>query len=58
MGLTDFFLQSRMAPKIRLTGQGEYAHIRPSSKSSPADVRYYTLQSITFLFRGEQEVGV
>jgi hypothetical protein len=28
---------------MRLTSQGEHAHIRPSPKSSPADVGYYII---------------
>jgi hypothetical protein len=42
MGLTDLFLTATHGSKTRLTSQGEHAHIRPSPKSSPVDVRYYS----------------
>ena len=49
-GLTDLFLIATHGPKTHLISQGEYAHIRPSPKSSPANVGYYnplTLRSQT-----------
>ena len=36
-----FFLAATHGSKMRLTSQGEHTHIRPSLKSSPADMRYY-----------------
>jgi len=42
MDLTDLFLAATHDPKTRLISQGEYAHIRFSPKSSPADVGFYT----------------
>ena len=41
MGLTNLLLAATYDPKTRLTSQWEHAHIRPSPKSSPADVGYY-----------------
>jgi len=37
----DLLLVTTYGPKTCLTSQWEHAHIRPSLKSSPADVGYY-----------------